>query len=227
MKPFISALLLCGGRGTRFGGPTPKQYMMLSGKKIAHYSLDVLLSSPHITEVIIVCDTSYQEHFSSYMTDNKIVFALSGNTRQESVYSGLCSVSTLAQYVCVHDGARPFLTHDLLEATISQAITHGAAALAVPAKNTIKMVSSTGFVAKTLERESLVEMQTPQALCIDILKQGMKLAKERNILASDDVSLAELIDTPVKIVTSTYSNIKITTKEDMALAQVLLGDSYA
>jgi 2-C-methyl-D-erythritol 4-phosphate cytidylyltransferase len=227
MSPFISAILLCGGSGARFGGPTPKQYLLLHDKKIAHHSLDILIASPFLQEVIVVCDEHDQIHFADYRDHPKIRFAPRGITRQESVYEGLCKGSCQAEYFCIHDGARPFLTGLLLERVIQEAIAFGAAALACPVKGTIKITDIDGLAKHTLQRDYLVEMQTPQVLSATIIKEGMRLAKERMITATDDVSLAELIGAPVKIVPSSYRNIKITTEEDLVIAKALWSEPYA
>lgn len=226
MKKFVSVLLLAGGTGSRFGSTLPKQFFPLGSKKIAHHSLDLFLDTPCVEEIIIVCDEPYRKHFTDY-TSNKIRFAKPGSTRQGSVYSGLQRISPDSEFVCIHDSARPLLTKEELEAVIQQGIHYKAAALAVPVKNTIKEVDEKGFVVKTLHRSILWEMQTPQVLCVDSLQRGMALAETQNLIATDDVSLAELIGEPVKIVPSSYRNIKITTPEDLAMANALYEELYA
>lgn len=225
MKKFVSALLLAGGTGSRFGSTLPKQFFPLGSKKIAHHSLDLFLDTPCIDEIIIVCDEAYREYFADYIND-KIRFAKPGSTRQGSVYEGLQRISPESMFVCIHDSARPLLTKEELNTVIQQGIHYKAAVLAVPAKNTIKEVDKNGFVIKTLDRSLLWEMQTPQVLSVDLLQRGMAFAETQNLIATDDVSLAELIGEPVKIVPSSYRNIKITTQDDLAIANALYEEMY-
>lgn len=217
MKKNISAILLAGGTGSRFGSAVPKQFLFLADKRVIHYSLDLLLSCERIDEIIIVCDEKYIDFFSSYLNE-KIRFAPPGSSRQESVLEGLKRVSVDTNYVCIHDGARPLLTLAELNAVIDEAMMYKAAALGVPAKNTIKKVDERGFVVETLARDSLWEMQTPQVLCINLYWQGVLEAQKKGVVATDDITLAELLGHPVKIVASSYKNIKITTAEDMTIA---------
>ena len=226
MKNYISALLLAGGTGSRFGGVTPKQFSTFKSKKIAHYSLDLFLACEQIMEVIIVCDEEYRKQFSEYANE-KIRFANSGKTRQGSVAKGLLQISANTDFVCIHDSARPLLTEKLLESVLQSGITHGAAALAAPAKNTIKEVDSLGFVKKTLDRSTLWEMQTPQVLSANLLRIGMDYAEKANIVVTDDVALAELVGIPAKIVPSSERNIKITTPDDLSIASALWEEMHA
>jgi len=226
MTYYISALLLAGGTGSRFGGPTSKQFCTLKSKKVAHYSLDLLLACDQITEVIIVCDIEHRNQFSEYASE-KIRFANPGKTRQGSVAQGLLKISQNADFVCIHDSARPLLTEKLLQSVLASGITYGAAALATPAKNTIKEVDSLGFVKKTLDRSTLWEMQTPQVLSADLLRKGIEYAEKANIVATDDVALAEWLGIPTKIVPSSERNIKITTPDDLIIALELWEEMHA
>ncbi|MCX6990184.1 MAG: 2-C-methyl-D-erythritol 4-phosphate cytidylyltransferase [Chlamydiae bacterium] len=226
MTNYISALLLAGGTGSRFGEAIPKQFCTFKSKKIAHYSLDLLLACDQISEVIIVCDIEQRNQFSDYASE-KIRFANPGKTRQGSVAEGLLQTSPNADFVCIHDSARPLLTEELLHSVLAYGITYGAAALATPAKNTIKEVDSLGFVKKTLDRSTLWEMQTPQVLSTDLLRKGMAYAEKTKIIATDDVALAELLGIPTKIVPSSERNIKITTPDDLIIALALWEEMHA
>ena len=197
---------------------TPKQYLPLHGKPIILHALDALLSYSFWEEVVVVCDPMYQSVFSSY---DHLRFALPGKQRQDSVFSGLDQLSLSIEWVCIHDGARPLLAKKDLLAVIEAGKQYGAAALATSVKTTIKEVDSNLFVKRTITREHLWSIQTPQVLSIDLLRRGRDFVEKNNLTVTDDVSLAEIISQPVKLVKGSESNIKITTQEDLALAATL------
>lgn len=218
--PLISAILLAGGKGTRFKSPIPKQFLPLGSKPLALHSFELLVRSDLITEIIVVCESFYRHLFTS-KTPVKIGFANPGFRRQDSVASGLAQI-TKGSFVCIHDAARPFLQLEDLKKVIEQALIHKAAALAIPAKNTIKEIDSTGFVKQTLNREILRETLTPQVIALDLLKKGLLEAEKKKIDITDDVSSIELIGHMVKLVSGKSSNIKITSPEDLQLVQNFL-----
>ena len=218
-----SAILLAGGKGSRFGGEIPKQYLKLKDKPIALFSFEALLFHPHISEVIVVCDPQYREMFiTSHVKPVK--FADPGERRQDSVLSGLNQVKDSAKFVCVHDSARPFIDHDLLFNVLEEGVKHGAATLSMPLKFTIKKADAEGIVQETPDRSLYHEIQTPQVLSIDVIRQGFKVAHDQKITVTDDVSLAELVKHPVKLVRGASFNLKITTQDDLYIAAQYLED---
>ncbi len=218
--PFTSVILLAGGTGSRMSTQTPKQFLPLKGKMIAHYSLEIFIELPAFKEMIIVSHEQFQpffEHFSS-----KIIFAKPGARRQDSVRNGLDKVSPQSEFVCIHDSARPLITKSQVMQTLEAAYTFGAASLAVPLKFTIKQATSEGFVLNTPDRTQFWEIQTPQIIRKDWLKEGFETAYSHHLTLTDDVSFVEILNYPVKLIPSSYDNIKITTQEDLALAEILL-----
>lgn len=197
---------------------TPKQYLSLHEKPIVLHALDAILSYPAWQEVVIVCEPTYQHLFSSY---SSLRFALPGKERQCSLFSALDLLPPSIEWVCIHDGARPLLKKNELLAVIEAGKTYGAATLATPVKATIKEANNDLFVKKTLPRELLWSIQTPQVLSMEILRRGRTFVEENNITVTDDVSLAELLSYPVKLVQGLESNLKITTQEDLALANLI------
>ena len=220
----VSVIIVAGGKGTRLGSATPKQFLPLKGTPLILHSIKVLLDLPWTKEVIVACDTKFNPHFSKGLT---LKFAPSGERRQDSVWNALQCVSPDADLVCIHDAARPLLNSADAQAVILEAATSGAAALAVRAKNTIKEVSPEGFVTKTLDRTKLWEMQTPQVMKTSLLKEGFAIAHAKNLTVTDDIALVELTKHPVKLVAGSYSNIKLTTPEDWPLLEALLCDDTA
>ena len=217
----ISAILLSGGTGQRMNKACPKQYLTLKEKPLILHSLETLLSFQQFEEIIIVCEKEYQNLFNPYKTF-PIKFATPGKERQDSVASGFKMLSTSTNWVCIHDGARPLLKAEDLSAVITAGIKYNAATLATPVKMSIKQADKNLFVKESLDRSVLWDIQTPQVLSYSLLKKGLKKIQDENIMVTDDVSLAELLGEPVKLVQGSYSNIKITTQEDLHLAELLL-----
>ncbi len=216
----VSVILLSGGRGTRFGSPLPKQYLPIHEKAAILYSFETFANHPSVSEIIVVCEKSYHTLFPA-PSHLRLAFALPGERRQDSVFHGLQLISPTAELVCIHDGARPLLSHEDLSAVISAAHAHGAATLAMKAQNTIKEASPDGFIAKTLDRSILWEMQTPQIFTPDLLKKGFELANASRHQVTDDNSIVELTGHPIKLVQSQHCNLKITTADDLQIAKVL------
>jgi 2-C-methyl-D-erythritol 4-phosphate cytidylyltransferase len=213
----ISCILLAGGKGTRMKETCPKTFLPLQGKPIVLHSLEILQSSSLFEEIIVVCEKEFHHLFSAY---SSLLFALPGRRRQDSVFSALQKVSVSSTFVCIHDGARPFLTQSLLQDVIKAGIEHQAATLAIPVTHTITECSKDLFIQKTLARSSLYEMQTPQVISKSLLERGFASLDE-NIEVTDDVSLIQRLSIPVKIVNGSPSNIKITYPLDLRLAQFL------
>lgn len=208
----ISLILLAGGIGTRMGSDIPKVFLPIKGKPIALYSFDLFTSLAEIQEIVVVCPKNHHSFFP-----RKTLFASPGKERQDSVASGLKKTS--GEFIMIHDSARPFITKEEVYHLLEEGIPVGAAALGVPAKNTIKEISSKRLVEKTLKREDLYEMHTPQLLRREILEEGLRVAGERKW--TDDVALAELIGHPVKVVEGRRDNFKITYPIDLQLASLL------
>jgi 2-C-methyl-D-erythritol 4-phosphate cytidylyltransferase len=220
-KPRISIILLAGGLGGRMQSPLPKQFLLLDDKPIALHSFDLFASLRNCYELIVVCDPHYRDLFSPPQ-EIPLRFADPGLRRQDSVYHGLQFCSPDTDFVCVHDSARPLLEKEDLLRLFEAAFAHGAAVLGVPVKATIKSSDENHFVKETLNRNELWEIQTPQIAKPSLFHRGFALANQKGIDVTDDVSLVELLNHPVKIVKGSYENIKITTPEDLEIAKRFL-----
>ncbi|MEC7838553.1 MAG: 2-C-methyl-D-erythritol 4-phosphate cytidylyltransferase [Chlamydiota bacterium] len=218
----VSAILLAGGHGTRMNRKTPKQYLKLRGKEIATYSLECFSTVAAINEIVVVCHDEYIPIFNKIVPEMNLTFAQPGKRRQDSVYNGFKALKHTENVICIHDTARPFINKQSIDEVINAAVEYGAAALAVPMKCTVKQTDSHGFVTNTPNRSQLWEVQTPQVLTSELLDRGFTLANQRKVTVTDDVSLAELSGAPVKLVMGEYNNIKITTEEDLAIAEKII-----
>lgn len=221
-KPSFSVIFLAGGTGSRMGSKMPKQFLELGGQPIAWHSLEVLLSMPETTEMVIVCDPSLRHHFGSQISCK---WASPGPRRQDSVYNGLQQIERTADYVCIHDGCRPFITPPLVRRVFESARSCGASAAGMPVKFTIKEINRQNAVVNTPDRSLYWEIQTPQIVRHSLLMSGFEKALAENLTVTDDVSLAELMGVPVQLVEGAYANIKITSPDDLAMAQTLLKKS--
>ena len=222
-----TAIILAAGKGSRMKSGINKQYINLKGRPILSHTLEVFFSCKSIDEVIIVISPKDAEIFNYKIQHDlkktkpfKIVYG--GDSRLQSVQNGLKQVSEGADIVVIHDGARPFITCEMIGCCIENAKKYGAATLGVPVKETIKAVNDDGFVIKTLDRESIWTIQTPQAFLHDIIVQAHEKAGVDKITATDDAALVEYLNYNVRIVLGEYSNIKITTKEDLIMAETIL-----
>lgn len=213
-------VLLAGGKGLRLGGVIPKQYLMLGDETIAMRSFRVLEQSPSIDAITVVAEEPYHSLFTS--SKKPVSYALPGLRRQDSLKHGLEKLKSTCTHVLVHDAARPFVTLEHIEEVIREGEEIGAATLAVPMKATVKKADRLKFVEKTLDRSCLYEIQTPQVVRLDWLKEGLKKAEKEELTVTDDAGLAELQGYPVKLVMGSSDNIKITTPEDLRLAYALL-----
>lgn len=219
-KTTLSVILLAGGLGTRMQAAIPKQFLLLQNKPIALYSFDLFLTLPEVDEIVVVCDPAYRHLFSS--NNLKISFADPGERRQDSVWNGFNKSNADFDWICIHDSARPFITSSLVLSAIEAAKEQGAAALGMPLKFTVKECNEQGWVKNTPSRDRLWEIQTPQVIRRDLLQKGFQLAQELNATVTDDLSLVELFSNPVRIVKGSYENIKITTPEDLIIAESIL-----
>ncbi|KAJ9132048.1 hypothetical protein P3X46_034562 [Hevea brasiliensis] len=220
----VSVILLAGGKGKRMGASMPKQYLPLLGQPIALYSFYTFSKMTEVKEIVVVCDPSYQDIFEDAKENITVdlKFALPGKERQDSVYNGLQEVDLNSELVCVHDSARPLVSSAEVKEVLKDAWINGAAVLGVPAKATIKEANSESFVVRTLDRKTLWEMQTPQVIKPDLLKKGFELVNRGGLEVTDDVSIVEHLKHPVYITEGSYTNIKVTTPDDLLLAERIL-----
>ncbi|MBI5643353.1 MAG: 2-C-methyl-D-erythritol 4-phosphate cytidylyltransferase [Deltaproteobacteria bacterium] len=223
-KGKVVAIIPSAGLGRRMGG-RKKNYLLLSGSPVLAYTLAAFESSALIDAVIIAVapgDEGYCRGSLSPFGFQKVSqIVAGGKERQDSVWNALEFASD-AEVAVVHDGARPLVTVEIIDAVIRSAFETGAAIAAVPVKDTIKEVSD-GMVARTIDRTRLVSVQTPQAFRREILVNAFRKAKAENFYGTDESSLVERAVQAVSVVSGSYENFKITTAEDLLFAEGVLG----
>lgn len=223
---YVSCIVAAGGKGTRMGADINKIFLDLCDIPVIAHTLKVLNDCELINEIIIVtaeCDLpGCNDIVTEFDFDKVKTITVGGKERQDSVESGILEVSQNADIVMVHDGARPLVTDEKLIEVINAAKEYGAAALGVPEKNTLKQVDENGFIVKTIDRSNVYAIHTPQVFTKNIIESIYKNAKRHGISATDDCYLAEIADVQIKMVTDSYENIKITTQDDLIIAQQIL-----
>jgi 2-C-methyl-D-erythritol 4-phosphate cytidylyltransferase len=220
----LGAVIVAAGRGTRMGTKESKQYLPINGKPILVYTLEAFERAPEVSTIVLVVSKEDIVHCQSYIEKyglTKISAIVAGGTsRQGSVYEGLQLLDT--EWVIVHDGVRPFITTESISHCWRAAEQYGAAVIAVPVKDTIKVADEAGMVLTTPDRNSLWAIQTPQAFRRSDLVTAHQKAAFDQYEGTDDASLMERLGLPVRIVEGDYGNIKITTPDDLQWAQFRL-----
>jgi 2-C-methyl-D-erythritol 4-phosphate cytidylyltransferase len=222
----ISAIIVAAGAGIRFGARIPKQFLALGGRPVLAWSLETFERSSIVNELIVVAPPS-DESFAIEITEKwvhrvRVKVVQGGSTRQESVKSGLDAVDPGLEWVAVHDAARPFVTLTQIEAVCFMAQGVGAAILAVPVRDTVKIVDEDGLIIKSQDRSRIYLAQTPQVCRKEDLRSAYKLAEDKGIKATDEAGLLEVSGVAVGVVQSSPSNFKITTQEDLKMAEALI-----
>ncbi|NPV52354.1 MAG: 2-C-methyl-D-erythritol 4-phosphate cytidylyltransferase [Firmicutes bacterium] len=223
----VSCVVPAAGQGRRMGGDTGKLFMCLNGKPILSYALDVFEKCPLISEIILVVREDEIHHASRLFAKEsgftKVKRIVPGGVeRQMSVYHGLIATDAASDIVMVHDGARPLITLDVVASVVNEAVACGAAVVATPVKDTIKLSDSQGFIKSTLDRSMLWAVQTPQAFRRELLLCAHEKAYSDGFLGTDDSVLVERLGWKVRLVPGSYENIKITTPEDVLIAEAIL-----
>jgi len=225
----VSAIIAAGGRGSRFGGSQPKQLLPLAGVPILKRTVDAFLNGYAFDEVVVAVPPELAANPPSYLDD--VIVVEGGERRQDSVANAVRAVAPSSQVIVIHDAARPFVSADLIERTIDAAAKHGAAIAALQARDTVKRGDASGIIRGTLPRDEIFLAQTPQAFRVGVLRDALlraeALAKAGAIAstatdATDEAMLAEAAGHHVHLVEGDPRNMKITTAEDMAIAEALV-----
>lgn len=213
------AIVVSGGSGSRMG--RPKQFLPLAGATVAEWSLKCFAGMPEMEAVVLVLgEDSYPEH-AARLSGGKVTVVKAGPTRMGSVRNGFAALPKGIEVVAVHDGARSMITPEVVRATLAEAVKSGAAVAAVPVKDTLKRVAKgTSAVAETPDRAEFWAAQTPQCYQYGVLKEALERHGQAD--ATDESQLVERCGRTVSVVPSSYENFKITTPEDLVMAEAIL-----
>ncbi len=231
MRDKATAIIVAAGKGVRMNLSLRKQYLTLSHVPIIVRTVQLFTACPSIDAIFLVVpptDTDYCKELLSRSQDiEKECHVVSGgDSRQASVYQGLLAVektSGTSGIVAIHDGVRPLVKPHRIESCIAIAATNGACILAIPAQDTLKQIKlGTTIIADTLPRQEVWFAQTPQVFQYDIIRNAHELALKNHVSGTDDAMLVERMGIPVSVVPGSRHNIKITTREDLSLAEALL-----
>ncbi len=223
MTPSVAAVIVAAGSSTRMG--IPKQFIPLNGRPLIAYTLVAFEQCTAIGEIVVVAreedHTRLREIADTYGITKLAAVVVGGSTRQDSVRNGV-SRCTAADYVAIHDGARPLVTPAIIERVAQAAVQYGAATAAVHTKDTVKIADENGMVIETPDRTTLWNVQTPQIFDKTLYERAWQHATEQGLDATDDCQLIEAIGHPVKLIEGCYTNVKVTTPEDVPFAEELL-----
>ncbi len=225
MTHSAAAIIPAAGFGTRMHLDHPKQYHLLAGVPILVHTVRAFINTSIIDRIVVVVPADFIEQtnalFTRYQINGRNLSIIAGgHRRQDSVQAGLEALDDDTAIILVHDGARPLVTKDIIDRCYLAALQHGACVAAVPVKDTLKRSDDTGRITATIDRISLWQAQTPQAMRKELLEQAYRLNGDGD--ATDEASLLEKASIPVTLVEGAETNIKITRPEDLLLAEKIM-----
>ena len=221
------AIIPASGSGKRMQENQSKQYLLLDGVPVLVHTLKIFQGSPRIDEIFLIVPEDDIEYARQLIVEKYGISKVSrilagGRERQDSVRNGINALASNHGIVVIHDGVRPFISEELVNSAIAEASKEEAVTVGVPVKDTVKSIDDHMWVRETLNRSTLWLTQTPQAFKRDVIKMAYEVAYEDNYYGTDDASLVERLGINVKMIRGSYDNIKITTKDDILLAEILI-----
>ena len=216
----ISAVIVAAGNSSRMQSSVSKQLMILCGKTVIANTVDTFVKCGFFDEIVVVCPNGDEELYQKLLGDN-LTIVCGGHARQQSVYNGVSSVSDDCDVIAVHDGARPLADVSDIENVVDDALHFGASTLAVPVKDTIKIIKD-NVVIDTPDRDTMYAVQTPQVFYRDDYLRAYEKALANGVEFTDDCQLIESVGGVIHVTVGHYTNIKITTPEDIDIAEVLM-----
>lgn len=227
LPPDVGVVVVAAGRGVRAGGAEPKQFRLVAGAPLVLHAVREFLRHPHVATLVLVVPAEVAEAPPPWLGElagGRLLLAAGGVERQDSAQAGLAALPASCQIVLVHDGARPLPDPDVTDAIIEHAREGRGAIAAIPLSDTVKEADASGCIVRTVSRERLWRAQTPQGFPRELLERAFH-ACAGGAPATDEATLVEQVGGTVVIVPDTSRNLKVTTAEDFALAEILLRDA--
>ncbi|UWE03836.1 2-C-methyl-D-erythritol 4-phosphate cytidylyltransferase [Laceyella sacchari] len=219
----VGVVIPAAGLGKRMGSKESKQFLSFQGQPVLIHTLHIFETHPEVDEIVLAVREEEVARVRQLVADaglRKVTHVVvGGRERQDSVYNGLRMLST--EWVLVHDAVRPFVSREAISRLLEAVKMHGAAILAVPVKETVKMVDAAGVVEETPDRKRLWAVQTPQAFRTDMLMEAHEQGRKTGASVTDDAMLVEELGIDVRVVEGEYTNIKLTTPDDLAVAEAI------
>ena len=221
------AIILAGGAGKRMGTATNKQFLLIDKKPIIVHTLQIFEDCRSIDGIYLVVNQKdlpliQEEILETYRFNKLMKLVIGGKLRQDSVRNGLEAIENPCDIVIIHDGARPLVSPSFIEKGISLMEVFDAVIPALPVKDTVKSVSKEGFVSKTLARDTLWNIQTPQTFKFELILKAYRDGKAKKLHGYDDATFVEHLGKKIKVIEGSPYNIKITTPEDLVIARGIL-----
>lgn len=222
----VGVVIPAGGKGRRFGRKVPKQFLLLRGKPVLQRTVAIFDSMKSISEIVVVAPREYVRRTQRLLSRSgfrKVSRVVAGGaTRQSSVWNGLNAFTQKPDVVLVHDAVRPLVSRSVVLAVVGAVAKRKAAVVGVPVRDTIKIEGRRGIAVRTIDRDRLWALQTPQGFRYDLLVKAHKSAQRARYIGTDESSLVERLGIPVRIVEGDERNLKITTSADLELAEFLM-----
>lgn len=227
---YISVIIAAAGMSNRMGNKGNKQFILINNKPVLAHTIEKFEQSKYIDEIILVAkddeiDYCRKEIVRKYKFNKISKIVRGGKERQDSVYNGILALNENTDIVLSHDGARPFVKDENILSGIKGVLEYGACVIGVPVKDTIKVVEDNKLISNTPKRDTLWAAQTPQCFTRDIIMEGYRKAIKDGVIGTDDSFLVERLGLEVKMILGSYENIKITTPEDLIIAESILKDN--
>lgn len=223
----VNAVIVAAGKGHRMRHDRPKQFLPLAGRPLLLRTLDRFAQVDGIRRAVVVTSAADRAECRALLDADgprttPAVVVEGGARRQDSVRCGLAALDAACDIVVIHDAARPFVNVETIAHSIRTAAETGAALVATPARDTLKRVGPDATVSATLSRQDVWLAQTPQTFQVDLIRDAHRRAQEQGVTATDDAGLVERLGRPVRVVPGDALNFKITTPDDLVLAEALL-----
>jgi 2-C-methyl-D-erythritol 4-phosphate cytidylyltransferase len=218
----IGGLILMGGEGRRLGGQTPKQFLLLGGKRVYLHTLGAFLRAKFFDEIVLVCHPEWMKLVSEEVAEFGVRVIAGGESRQESSFLGLEGFVGAPEVVVIHDGVRPFVSEEILRDNALGALRYGAVDTCIPSADTLVYAPGGKEIAEIPNRANFLRGQTPQSFRLELIRRAHEEAKAKGIVATDDCRLVLELGMRVHVVEGSESNMKITTPFDLQLAEHFL-----